>query len=329
MPAFAGVDLEAETPLPAAAPPPTAPAPSPPSREGTRRALPSLPGYELEKKLGEGQMGAVYKGRETASGRTVAVKLLPPHLAANREYIARFDREAQAAMRLQHPNIVQGIACGEAGGFHYFVMEFVEGESLEARIKRDRKVPERDALEVALGVAAALECAAREGIVHRDLKPANILVGTGGQVKVVDLGLAKNVDDEKKQQPALTRVGIILGSPYYLAPEQAATQKVDARSDLYSLGATLYHLVTGSVPFDGQDPIEILENLLSSPPPDPRRRAPDLSEAFSRAITKLMAKRPDARFQTPTELRLELLRIREDSSRGGTLRWIKRLLTGR
>jgi serine/threonine-protein kinase len=305
--------------------PPTAPAPqgrppTSPSRpaaqpgavgDGSVRSSLDIPGFSIEQKLGEGQMGAVYRGTHMASGTSVAIKILPPHLATNREYIARFLREAESAIQLQHPNIVRGLAVGELQGFHYFVMEYVDGESLEKRLQREKRVPERDALAWAISLASALECAAAEKIVHRDLKPANILLSRAGEVKLVDLGLAKQVGQGAEKKPQLTQMGMIMGSPYYLAPEQAACQPLDSRTDLYGLGATLYHLVTGGVAFDGADPIDILDQVISAPAPDPRIRAPQLSEPFARVIRRLMAKKRDDRYATPTELRLVLEHLRK------------------
>jgi serine/threonine-protein kinase len=318
---FAPARAPASPPRPPPQPPPAARPSTSPSRpaadadllgDGSVRSSLDIPGFSIEQKLGEGQMGAVYRGTHMASGTSVAIKILPPHLATNREYIARFKREAESAIQLQHPSIVRGLAVGELQGFHYFVMEYVDGESLEKRLQREKKVPERDALAWAIALASALECAAAEKIVHRDIKPANILLSRAGEVKLVDLGLAKQVGAGEEKKPQLTRVGMIMGSPYYLAPEQAACQPLDSRTDLYGLGATLYHLVTGGVAFDGADPIDILDQVISAPAPDPRLRAPHLSEPFARVIKLLMAKKRDDRYATPTELRLALEHLRKN-----------------
>jgi serine/threonine-protein kinase len=283
-----------------------------------------VPGYKIEHKLGEGAMGAVYRGSQDGTGRAVAIKMLPPHLATNEEYIARFYREAESAMKLQHPNIVAGLAVGETGGFHYFVMEFVDGESFEKKLQREKKIAEKEAIGYAIQCASALEVAASKQIVHRDLKPANILVNKENQVKIVDLGLAKQTGGGGQQ---LTRVGMIMGSPYYLAPEQAAMSQLDARTDLYGLGATLYHLVVGRPAFEGEDPVDILDQVISAPPPDPRLRNPQLSADFAKAIQKLMAKKPKDRFQTPTELRVALETMQKGG--GGFFGWLKRLFGGK
>jgi len=280
-------------------------------------------------------MGSVYLGRHTKLNRKVAIKILTPQVSEDKTYIARFYREARASCQLNHPNIVQGLDAGEANGFHYFIMEFVEGESLQDRLEREGKLPEPDVIGVGIGIASALEHAAASAIVHRDLKPANVLLDQGGQVKLVDLGLAKQVGGGSDIQK-LTRAGVILGSPYYLAPEQAAEQGVDHRSDLYSLGATLFHLATGAVPFDGEDPIEILEKVLHSSPPDPKVRNPELSDALSWVIGKLLSKQRDDRFQTAKELREALeepkatgtVKAMPAPKRGGLFGFIRGLFGG-
>jgi len=293
----------------------------------TKRQQLEIPGYVIEQKLGEGAMGAVYRGRRASDGAAVAIKILPPQLAKNAEYVARFTREAESARRLSHPSIVAGLDHGTSGGFHFFVMEFVDGETLEKLIQRHGAVPEPEAIRHAIAVASALECAAKEGIVHRDLKPANILVSKDGLVKVVDLGLAKQTG-AGGGGPQLTRVGMIMGSPYYLSPEQASLKPLDTRTDLYGLGATFFHVVTGQVPFDGADPIEIMEQVLNSAPPDARVRNPKVSVELSQVLKKLMAKRPDDRYATPTELRKALEHLRDTGrlpGAGGLWGWLKGL----
>jgi serine/threonine-protein kinase len=208
----------------------------------------SLGGYELIRKLGEGGMGATYLARQVSMDRLVALKVLKKGLAKKAGFVERFVREAHLAGRLSHANIVQALDVGEAGGFHYLAMDYVEGQTASALIPSGGAMPEAQALDIALQVARALEAAHRQGIVHRDVKPENILVTAEGIAKLCDFGLAREAEGES----GLTQTGTALGTPHYIAPEQARGEGgVDVRADIYSLGATLYHLVTGRTPFEG------------------------------------------------------------------------------
>ena len=271
----------------------------------TTRRTDRVGNYRLVEKIGVGGMGVVYRARQLTMDRDVALKILPPRLATDPVFVERFVREARSAARLNHPNIVQGIDVGAADGLYYFAMELVEGEDLKSRIERQGRLSEADALEVALQIARALEHANSHNIVHRDIKPDNILVADGGSVKLADLGLAKRQSDA-----SLTQQLTALGTPLYMSPEQArGTADIDTRTDIYALGATLYHAVVGRPPFLGANATEIITKHLFDAPQSPREAVPELSEGFCRVLAKMLRKRPEARHQSPTELLADLERL--------------------
>ena len=255
--------------------------------------------YKLIAKVGQGGMGTVYKARQESLDKIVALKVLAPGLAKQKDFVERFIREAQASGQLNHPNIALGIDAGEADGYYYFAMEFVEGESLKAILQREGKLDERRALEIALAMAKALGHAAEHSIVHRDVKPGNILLATDGTPKLVDLGLAKEV----RADHSITQAGIPVGTPYYISPEQVrGEQHIDIRADIYALGGTLYHMVAGRVPYDGTTAAIVMTRHLNDPVPDPREHTPELSDTVIAIINHCMAKAPDERYRTPAEL---------------------------
>ena len=259
--------------------------------------------YRLIAKIGQGGMGTVYKARQESLDKIVALKVLAPGLAKQKDYVERFIREAQASGQLHHPNIALGIDAGEAGGYYYFAMEFVDGESLKAVLRREGKLAERRALEIAAAMAAALGHAADHNIVHRDVKPGNILIAADGTPKLVDLGLAKEI----RTDHSITQAGIPVGTPYYISPEQVrGEQQVDVRADIYALGGTLYHMVTGCVPYDGPTAAVVMTRHLNDPIPDPREHTPKLSDAVITIVRHCMAKEPDERYSTPAELREDI-----------------------
>jgi serine/threonine-protein kinase len=276
--------------------------------DGARRRH-SIEGYEIISKLGKGGMGAVYLARQLSLGKLVALKILPPKLAQNADYLKRFRREAIATAKLNHPNIVAAYDVGESNGYNYFVMEYVEGETVKDLLERTGIVVEARALEIVTQVADALAHAWQQGIVHRDIKPANIMLTKHGQAKLCDLGLAI----DRAEDSAITRSGVIMGTPYYLSPEQARSDSLDIRSDIYSLGATLFHMVTGGVPYEGETPAVILTKHLSEPVPDPLARNPILSKGICYIIRKMMEKEREARYQTPEDLLQDLHELRERS----------------
>ena len=259
--------------------------------------------FQLLAKVGQGGMGTVYKARQESLDKIVALKVLAPGLAKQKDFVERFIREAQSAGRLNHPNIALGIDAGEADGYYFFAMEFVEGDTVKALLQRDGPMPEQRALEIAGAMADALGHAAEHNIVHRDIKPGNILLAADGTPKLVDLGLAKEIRTDQ----SITQAGIPVGTPYYISPEQVrGQQQVDIRADIYALGGTLCHMVTGHVPYEGPTAAVVMTRHLNDPIPDPREHTPGLSDATVAIIQHCMAKDPDARYRTPAELRADI-----------------------
>ncbi len=263
--------------------------------------------YEVLERLGRGATGVVWRARDTRLDRVVALKLLarptrPDDVLSS--YQERFEREARVAVALNHVNIVRGLDFGEADGYVFFAMEFVAGETLAARVRREGRLPEKEVLGVALQVVSALEHVQRFGLVHRDLKPENLLLTPDGTLKVCDLGLAKPTAAESA---GLARGGAIAGTPLYMAPEQVtAPEAVDWRTDAYGLGATLYHLLTGRPPFVPGRGESVIQMHLTSAPADPRELAVDLSQGTSAIVLKLLAKDPQERYATPADLAADL-----------------------
>ncbi len=268
----------------------------------------AIEGYEIVGKLGKGGMGSVYKARHSKLGRMVALKVLPPELAGDQEYLDRFNREARAAAKLNHPNIVQALDVGESYGYHYFVMEFVEGATVKEMIERQGCVPEIKAIDVIEQVCDALVHAWKNGIIHRDIKPSNIIVNSDGVAKLCDLGLAKTVTEDSQ----ITQTGVIMGTPFYLSPEQARSEELDIRSDIYSLGVTLFHMVTGQVPFTGNSAATILYKHIFLDPPKPRSLNPNVSSELSQLIMRTLAKPREDRPEDPEALLAELRVVREE-----------------
>ncbi|MBL8115685.1 MAG: serine/threonine protein kinase [Acidobacteria bacterium] len=250
--------------------------------------------YEIQKELGRGGMGMVYRARDTMLDRVVALKVLGEQLSSSEEFVARFSREARAAARLNHTNIVHVYDLGDVGGRLYIAMEFVEGRTLGAYLKPNERFREAQALVLVKEAARALAVAHEAGLVHRDVKPENIMVTTQGVVKLVDLGLAKEIMSAEEAQH--TQTGHTLGTPAYAAPEQIWGRKdIDGRADIYSLGATLFHLVTGRPPFQAVTSAIVTMKHLSEPVPDPRTVVPELSEGLHVLISTMMAKERDER----------------------------------
>ncbi len=257
-----------------------------------RAAMQSVGNYDLLEKIAEGGMGAIWKGRHRTTGQTVAVKIMPAHTAANNVLVKRFEQEFRAASRLDHPNIVRALDYGEAGAVPFLVMEFVEGESLGQRIERDGAIPEVEAIRIIAQVAQGLHRALEQNLVHRDVKPDNILVTPEGVAKLADLGLVKETDTDLN----LTKTGRGLGTPHFMAPEQFRNAKnADARCDIYSLGATLYMMVTGELPFRSNGPLEAWMKKVQNDLTPPRKVMPSLSERVDWAIRRAMAAQADHR----------------------------------
>lgn len=261
--------------------------------------------YEILDRVGAGAMGTVFKARHKKLNRIVALKVLKPSLARDGRYVDRLRREARIVASLNHPHIVTGYDLGEEGGYHYFVMEFVEGKSLRALLLEWGMFAEEYVRRVARQVALALDHAYQRGVIHRDIKPGNILIDEQGAVKLTDMGLAKGPADM-----TITRDGATVGTPQYISPEQARNpQDVDVRTDLYSLGATLYHMATGVPPFRGDTMAELITKLLHETPVPPDELNPALSSGLALVIRKLLAKDLRVRYQTPRELLDDLDRI--------------------
>lgn len=250
--------------------------------------------YELLEELGSGGMGAVYRARQCSLDRPVALKILPQHMAHDREFVQRFMQEARAVAKLNHPNIVAGFDVGFADGRFFFAMEFAAGGSLGARIHAEGGLPEREAAAVGAAIARALAHAHAHEIVHRDVKPDNIILTLDGVPKLTDFGLARA---ERHDHVELTQSGRTVGTAHYMAPEQITGQKdVDGRADQYALGCTLYKAVTGKPPFDGGSSPEILYKHLRERMPSPRAVRHDLSEGFCAILHRMTARRKEDRY---------------------------------
>ena len=259
-----------------------------------------IPGFVILSKLGSGAMATVFKARQVNLDRLVAIKVLPRRLAADAEYVDRFYKEGRAAAQLNHPNIVQAYDVGQAGEYHYFVMEYVDGSTVHDELAERQMYTEVEALRVVIPIAQALEHAHERGFVHRDVKPKNIMLTAQRVPKLADLGLAREVGDAAA---AAAEKGKALGTPYYISPEQIRGQTdVDFRADIYSLGATLYHMVTGRVPFNGEDGAAVMARHLKSrlKPADHINRS--LSSGIGQIIEMMMAKKREERYRSTAEL---------------------------
>lgn len=251
-----------------------------------------LGSYDVLGKIAEGGMGTVYKARHRVSGEVVAVKVIAAASARNPVSVQRFEREFLAARGLDHPHVVRAIEFSAAGPLPFLVMEFVDGESLGQRVERAGAVPEAEAVRLVAQVADGLHRAHKQGLVHRDVKPDNVLVTHDGVAKLTDLGLVKEIDADLN----LTRTGRGLGTPHYMAPEQFRNAKgVDVRGDVYSLGATLYALVTGHVPFENTNPLDCWMRKVRNDFPPPKELVPELSDRVDWAIRRAMSADPDQR----------------------------------
>jgi serine/threonine protein kinase len=266
-----------------------------------------LPGYKLVSVLGAGAMAKVYKAVQLSLDRPVAVKILPKRLSENSEYVKLFYKEGRAAAKLNHPNIVQAIDVGEAGGYHYFVMEFVEGHTLYDELANGKVFSEEEALKIIIQIATALKHAHSQGLIHRDVKPKNIMITPEGVVKLADMGLARSTGDAEAAQ---AEAGRAFGTPYYISPEQIRGEvDIDFRADIYSLGATLYHLVTGRVPFDGPTPVAVMHKHLKEPLVPPDHINTGLSSGIGEVVEVMMAKDRAKRYASTDDMLLDLQAI--------------------
>lgn len=269
----------------------------------------SLGGYRLLRRLGEGGMGAVYLGYNESKDQQVAIKVLADNLASNQAYVDRFYREAKSGVLLNHPNIVRTLSVGQdqATGLNYLILEFVDGQSAQALLDKQGRLALGDAVHIALDVARALEHAHSRSIVHRDIKPDNILITRSGVSKLVDLGLARRIDEASHL--TATRQGF--GTTYYMPYEQAINAKyADGRSDIYALGATLYHLVTGTVPFAGANHLEVVEKKNQGDFVPASHLNSTVPPVLDHILTRMLARDPRSRYQTASELIVDLERSR-------------------
>jgi serine/threonine protein kinase len=257
-----------------------------------------LGGFKIERELGRGGMGVVYKAHELSLNRKVALKVLAPRLSNDEEFIKRFKREAMVVAALDHPNIVKILSYGQAEGVHYFAMEYLKAQDLGQILKEKGAIPMEEALSITAQVASALEEASQRGVVHRDIKPPNIMVDELGRVRVTDFGIAYQQDSETK----LTRIGTFLGTPEYASPEQVSGQALDVRSDIYALGAVLYRMVSGQCAVTGDSPLAMVAKILTEPVKPILEVNPSLPRPVCQLVDKMMAKDPANRFQSPREL---------------------------
>ena len=257
--------------------------------------------FLLDRRLGEGGMGAVWLARDEKLGELVAVKVIRDALIADPQAIERFKREISAARRVHHPNVVRLHDLGEENGMLFLSMEYVDGESVAERIRRRGPLPFNEVRDLALRVCDALEAAHMAGVVHRDLKPANVLVANGGPVKIIDFGVAKLA-----QLEGMTATNLILGTPEYMAPEQIRGGSVDARTDLYALGMILHEAIVGRTPFKGDSPIAVGFAACTNPVPPLRVSRPDVTDAWDAFVRRALEKEPSARFASAAEMRASL-----------------------
>ncbi len=274
-----------------------------------------IPGYQLISKLGKGAMATVYKARQLSLDRIVAVKVLPKRSSDNVEFVERFYKEGKAAARLSHNNIVQAIDVGSSpDGYHYFVMEYVEGKTLydimqPPPVGEGQAFGEADALDIIVQMADALAHAHQRSLIHRDVKPKNILLTPEGVAKLTDLGLARATDDK---EAAETEAGKAYGTPYYISPEQIRGDvDIDHRADIYSLGATMYHLVTGRPPFDGETPSAVMHKHLKQPLVPADHVNTNLSAGIGEIIDYAMAKDREERYHTMEDMLEDLQSVRK------------------
>src|SRR5881227_189461 len=242
--------------------------------------------YELEELVGSGGMSSVYRAHDRLLDRKVALKILHEQYTEDADYVERFRREARAVAALSHPNIVTVIDRGEHENKQFIVFEYVEGENLKRLIERRGPAPVTTALELAIQIARGLSFAHQQGLVHRDVKPQNVLLNGDGQAKVTDFGIARSLDVAH----GMTQTGTVLGTSDYIAPEQASGRPVDAKTDVYSLGVVLYELLTGDVPFPGENFVAVAMKHINEPPPDLLEKRPDVPLRVAAIVDRALQK---------------------------------------
>ncbi|HYG81180.1 MAG TPA: serine/threonine-protein kinase, partial [Pyrinomonadaceae bacterium] len=294
-------------------------------RDASSREGQTIGHYSLKSRIGLGGMGEVYLALDQRLGRNVALKLLPASFNDHPAWVRRFQNEARAASSVAHPNIAHVYEVGEANAQHYIAMEYIEGVTLREHLRRARLEP-LEAVDITTQVARALAAAHSAGVLHRDIKPDNIMIHRDGYVKVLDFGLAKSIAGLKSQHhergtasAVETAAGIIVGSPAYMSPEQARGQEVDHRSDLWSLGVTLYELLAQKNPFLSDTPSDTMAAILKTDPPPLGPSVPEASEEIERVVMKLLAKGAGDRYQSAESLIADLCNLTEGLKRRETL----------
>jgi len=265
--------------------------------------------FHFLRRLGRGAMADVYLAEQTQLKRWVAVKILKPELADDKTCLRRFEREAQAAASLVHANIVQIHEVGHVEGLHFIVQEYVQGQNLREWLGRNGPPLLQPALSIMRQIAAALSKAAEQGVVHRDIKPENIMITAAGEVKVADFGLARVLRESDNSASALTQVGITMGTPLYMSPEQVEGRALDHRSDIYSFGVLCYHMFTGKPPFVGDTALAVAVQHVKTQPQALETQRPDLPAALCRIVHQMLAKDPEQRWRSCNEILRELYRI--------------------
>lgn len=279
--------------------------------------------YEIVSELGRGAMGVVYKAKDPLIDRMVAIKTINLQslpLDKKKEYEARFYQEAKAAGRLSHPNIITIYDLGENDGIAYIAMELLEGKELQHLVEDGKHLSVDDAVNIAVQVASGLAYAHEHGIVHRDIKPSNIMVLQGKRIKIADFGIAR-----MESSLLSTKTGLLMGSPLYMSPEQIKNERVDLRSDIFLLGILLYQMVTGRLPFRGDNAHTVMFQIVQEEPPKPSSVNPDVPQVLDAIIAKCLAKRPEDRYQDANELGRALLFSQRASHTG---MYLQNLISG-
>ncbi|MBQ8032518.1 MAG: serine/threonine protein kinase, partial [Elusimicrobiaceae bacterium] len=267
-----------------------------------------ISGCEILQKVAVGGMGAVYKARHKALDRIVCVKILSPSLTNDKKAVELFLTEARAIAELEHPNIVQVYNVGKEKGYYFIVMSFIEGKTLSQIVKKQKNIPLSMILDWFEGIFLGLDAAHNKGIIHRDIKPSNILITEEMQPKIVDFGIAKKVNKDTNS----TKTTELAGTAYFIAPEQALGRDLDTRVDLYSVGASLYYVLTGQFPYNGKNTIDIIQKHINEPVPNPAALRPDIPAWLTGAVQKLMSKKPEDRFQTAKEAYVYFQKMRAE-----------------
>ena len=288
------------------------------AERGARKMSKYIGNYEVVSELGRGGMGVVYKAREESLNRFVAIKMLGNQLVDDESIALRFMREARAVADLNHPNVVQVFRVDRHEDQPYFVMEYVEGDSLKQLIRRENKLQPMRALQILKEVGNGLAAAHDKGVIHRDIKPENIMLTKYGGVKVVDFGIAR----VEEQGTRLTSTGMGLGTPSYISPEVCLSQDVDQRSDIFSMGVVLFEMLTGDIPFKSDSPFEMMTKVVEAKIPNIKELNPNVDDGLKQILAKMIAKRPNLRYQNCNELISDI----EDYLAGRVPRWSKNML---